>query len=94
VNLLAGNGVVAKTGAAIATADDWVVVGAPGDGVSETGQVYVYHIRDSASADIVLAQILSPGTDVTGQFGLSVAVSGDVLIVGDPTNGKCAVIVR
>lgn len=62
-----------------------VLVGAPDyittDG--NTGAAFVY-IFDEALSDWVLEKILRPGNDRADDFGASVAISGNRILVGDP----------
>ena len=68
-------------GEAVAVSGDIAVVGAPlwGDPQgSNTGQAYVY----SASSGKLLSVLSSPNAQIDGYFGWSVAVNGNVAIVG------------
>ncbi len=70
-------------GGAVAIADAWVAVGAPGlpsGGQSRSGAVFVYPFADGVvgAAD----RIQAPIPERNDNFGASVAVSGDVLVVG------------
>ncbi len=88
-------------GWSVAVDGDVMVVGAPredsdatgvnGDGnnnnVFNSGAAYVYH-RDVATGEWTFEAYLKPeSTNQVGSFGESVAVSGNLIVVGAPRNG-------
>lgn len=70
-------------GNAVAVSGDYVVVGAFQDNseAPNAGSVYVYDLS-SATPTTPLAKIDNPSPDAFDQFGISVAVSGNYLVVG------------
>lgn len=69
-------------GRSVAVDDDWLFVGAPF--ANGSGIVYVYR-RDGGS--LTLKQALTASDAARGdQFGLTLALNGDLLIVGAPNN--------
>ncbi len=78
-----------RYGFAVAAHSGWVAVGAPFEdtGASNAGAVYLYEVANPASPDtpLVLRQMLAaPTPQPHGEFGASVAVHGDLLLVGSP----------
>ncbi|MBN2445595.1 MAG: right-handed parallel beta-helix repeat-containing protein [Phycisphaerae bacterium] len=73
-------------GAAVALSSDGMraVIGAPLAGASSQGQAYVF-TYESGTDTWVQQQLLVPSTSNTGDdFGRSVAIDGDVVLVGSP----------
>ncbi len=70
-------------GASVAVAGDYVVVGAPMDdrGAVDGGTVYVYDLS-AGTPDMPTWTVDNPTPDSEDNFGISVAVSGDTLVVG------------
>jgi FG-GAP repeat protein len=71
-------------GWSVAVSPKYAVVGAPDEspgGLYQAGQVYVF----SSTTGVLLATLTSPNVQVDGQFGYSVAVNGNLIIVGAPT---------
>ncbi|RMH30496.1 MAG: hypothetical protein D6692_02285 [Planctomycetota bacterium] len=72
-------------GSSVAIDGDTLVVGAPLDnqgGILDRGTVSVYR-RDSVSGQWVLERVLvAPDANPDGQFGFSLAIDGDRLVVG------------
>lgn len=84
-----GNNFLDEFGAALATDGAMVVVGAPGDDEKGTnsGAAYLYRRVDGAGL-----RRLVPNTGIaSGNFGRSVAVSGDYVLVGCPGDGTASV---
>lgn len=82
----------AQFGQAVAADGDLVVVGAPGadlQGLNDSGTAHVFN---SASGALV-ATLLNPATAAGGQFGYSVAISGNTAVVGAPFDGAGAAYV-
>lgn len=76
----------ARFGCAIATDNDVVVIGArtaPGyiGSMTRPGAAYVYQM---ANESLQLTQVLLPEVTEWGQFGSSVAISGNTIVVGAP----------
>jgi hypothetical protein len=73
-------------GTSVALSDSLLAVGAPSyDDTSVpvfTGRAYIYNPATGA----LLFTLNSPNPSSTGQFGMSVAMSGDLLVVGAPGN--------
>jgi hypothetical protein len=79
-------------GAAVAVSGSKVVVGAPGDddGAEDSGRVYVYEIG-VLPVTAATAVLPNPAPSAGDRFGQSVAVSGDIVVVGaeaDDTGGE------
>lgn len=74
-------------GSAVAVDGDTIVIGAPGvsrNGVYGVGAVYVF-VKPPGSGWTESAKLFGSTSNGRGtSFGLSVAVSGDVIVVGDP----------
>ena len=73
-------GSVKNFGASVAVDGDLAVVGAPGSGAGFVGAAYVYDVTTGAE----LFKLADPGASLDQGFGDSVAVSGDLAIVGAP----------
>ena len=71
-------------GAAVAISGTRVVISAPFDdtGALDAGSVYVFDLQQN-----LLATIHNPTPDVSEQFGSSVAIDGNLLIIGTPQEG-------
>ncbi|HEX7037557.1 MAG TPA: cadherin-like beta sandwich domain-containing protein [Pseudomonadales bacterium] len=86
-------------GASIALDGDRLAVGAPGESSSTgdpdddtadgSGAVYVFE-RDESGAWSEVAYLKADDPDVNDAFGLSVALAGDVLVVGAPGDGSAS----
>lgn len=73
-----------RFGSAAAVDGDWMVVAAPTDaGASEGGSGSVY-VFERSGASWAHFQTLSVGTGFQYRFGWSVAISGDVIVIGAP----------
>lgn len=72
-----------RFGTAVEMSGLTAVVGAPED--DQDGSVYVFERQDDAVSTWTLRARLSPTVGIIRDFGESVAVSGDVLFVGDPS---------
>ena len=70
-------------GWAVALSGARVAVGARLDdmGASDAGSVYLYEVS-SGTPSVPTATLNSPGTTPSGQFGSSVAMSGNLLVIG------------
>jgi alpha-tubulin suppressor-like RCC1 family protein len=68
-------------GAAIATDDAWLVVGVPGD---DSGRGSVAVLARSDSSWVERQRLVAPSRVAGDGFGTSVAISGDLLVVGAP----------
>lgn len=73
-----------RFGFALAIDGDTLVVGAPGDDdeTANAGAVYVF-VR-AAEQWLPQAKLTSPRAADSGNFGQAVAISGDVIVVGEP----------
>ncbi|MBN2613135.1 MAG: hypothetical protein JXB00_16400 [Bacteroidales bacterium] len=81
-----------KFGFDIAVSGDYAVVGAPGFNVkSERAYAYVFHFNDS---EWQLIARLTTSEEVDSEFGSSVDISGDVIIVGAYLDNKVFVYVK
>ncbi len=69
-----------RFGHSVAVSGNTVVVGAPNDdtGASNSGSVYVFN----ATTGALVATLANPTPAVNDQFGYSVAVSGNTVVVG------------
>ena len=75
-------------GAAVAVDGDFIIVGAPGadiDTLSDAGAVYVFEW--SGASWIERAKLISSEIDDSLSFGSSIALQGDLLVVGSPGSG-------
>ncbi len=70
-------------GSAVALSGTRVLVGAKLDdlGANDAGSAYVYEVS-SGTPSVPIATLNSPGTTPSGQFGSSIAMSGNLLVVG------------
>ena len=71
-------------GSSVAASGNLVVVGADGetvDGYSRAGNTYAFNATTGAT----LSTLTSPNAQAGGSFGLSVAASGSVVVVGAPS---------
>lgn len=81
VRVNASDGVAADhLGTSVAISGDTMVVGAPDVGASDVGAAYVF-VRDAGGAWSQQARLAAPGTLA---FGMSVAISGNTIVVGAP----------
>ncbi|MDZ4841147.1 MAG: Calx-beta domain-containing protein [Hyphomicrobium aestuarii] len=71
-------------GFAVAVSGDFVVVGAKNvdSGATDTGRAFIF----SASTGTLLRAINNPTPDIGDNFGISVAISGDFLVIGAQLN--------
>ena len=71
-------------GWSIAASGDFVAVGTPNEdaGAQDAGAVYVFDVRTGA----LLRTIVNPAPAVGDNFGRAVAVDGDLLLVGAPSD--------
>ncbi len=73
-------------GWSVACVRDYAAVGAPYDGTSAGGTVYVYsRSLDGSNTWTLVTRILNPSNHDSG-FGSAVAMNGDLLVVGAPFN--------
>ncbi|MHC4615189.1 MAG: M12 family metallo-peptidase [Planctomycetota bacterium] len=74
-------------GNAVAISGDVAVVGAPLDGDSgpASGSAYVFRFDSAAEIWAEQGKLLAPGGAAHDVFGTAVAVNGDVVVVGAPT---------
>ncbi len=78
-----------RLGTAVAVSGDRIVVGAPNDdtGATDSGQAFVF----DASTGELIATLANPTPAEDDRFGISVAISGDLAVVGaylDDTDGS------
>ena len=73
-----------RFGSSVAASGLDIVVGAPG--VNGRGEVYVF-TQSGESDEFLLTATISPNRS-RGSFGDSVAISGDRIVVGDPSNAS------
>ena len=77
-----------KFGSAVDTDAGRIVVGAPDvgligeDAVASDGAAYVFEHLDSGWNQVV--KLVAPDVDPGGDFGVSVAIDGDTLVIGEP----------
>src|SRR5687767_7888089 len=75
-------------GYSIAVSDQYAVIGSPADtvnlGTNQNGSVYIYERVNSTTTPWKLLIRLTPGTTTAERFGQSVAISGDLVVVGAP----------
>ncbi|GIV60502.1 MAG: hypothetical protein KatS3mg043_1591 [Rhodothermaceae bacterium] len=81
-------------GVSVSISGDRVVVGAPGEdtGGARAGAAYVFE-RDGTGAWVEVAKLTAGDTEAHDEFGVSVSISGDRVIVGAPgedTGGSLA----
>ena len=93
---LPGGHVTGDFGYSIAVSDKYVVIGAPSDSIQgnsldpkqpqfpNVGGVYVFQRVNSTTAPWKFLERIVPGTTAPERFGQSVAVSGDLILVGAP----------
>jgi len=78
-----------RFGTSVAINGDFAIVGAPRDDVitGNTGSVYIFG-RNEGGPDAwgVIAKINASDAAISDEFGTSVAISGDTIIVGTPLN--------
>ncbi|HWO10516.1 MAG TPA: hypothetical protein VNN80_13585, partial [Polyangiaceae bacterium] len=86
-SLSAEDGLVGDGFGVVAIDTDTLAIGSPGadiDGLRDHGAVYIYQ-RDQTSGWKQIQKLISPTRQSGDQFGKSLAVRGDVLAVGAPT---------
>ena len=72
-------------GVSVSISGNIVVVGASGDdtGAQKAGAAYVYELDpDNLTQSTLMVTLLNPDADADDEFGLSVAVSGNTVVVG------------
>ena len=76
-------------GESVAISGDTIVVGAPGDD-GDTGAAYVFVRPEGgwANTDSFAARLAVSTREVNDFFGVSVAISGDTIVVGAPATGN------
>lgn len=76
-------------GSALSLDENTLVVGKPshrigaGTSIASTGAAYVYE-RASDGSPWVRTEVLAPGSDISEDFGASLSLSGDRLVIGAP----------
>lgn len=77
-------------GEAVALDNDWMVVGAPGrsEGTFSQGAVYIYDV--SSGSPVLHSTLVAPVAYNSGYYGRSVAIDGDLLVVGAPGDDTVA----
>lgn len=73
-------------GTAVAVSENYAVVGAWGDAVGGFGEAGSVHIFDPTTGTL-LRSINNPSPSAFERFGISVALSGDSLLIGAQING-------
>ena len=92
---LPGGAQTGDFGYSIAVSDKYVVIGAPSDSIIGTGTAsqpqftnvgaaYIFQRVNSTTAPWKFLERVTPGTTAPERFGQSVAVSGELVIVGAP----------
>ncbi len=79
-----------KFGAAVAISGNLVVVGAPGsdpNNVASAGAAYVFN----TSIGPPVATLINPSPSVGDEFGISVSISGNLVVVGAPGDNQVGV---
>lgn len=78
-------------GNSIAASGNWMVVGAPGEdipGVADAGVAYLYEL--SGGSYVQRARLSASDAASGDRFGDAVAISGDVVVIGAPTDNLSA----
>lgn|GEM_PF-6523789 len=76
-----------KFGISVAVSGDTVVVGAPNTTIYDSGTVYVFKKPvDGWSAMTQTAKLTASDASADDNFGLSVSISGDTIVVGSPAS--------
>ena len=80
----------AEFGFSVATLRDLAVVGAPNDTSTNAGSVYMFtRSLDGSNNWTMFKRLAAPDSHANDQFGTSVTISGDTIVVGAPfTDGK------
>ena len=80
-----------KFGSAVAISGSRVVVGAPYDdtGATDAGSAYVYDLA-GVSPTTPVATLANPTPAASDNFGLAVAISGDRVVIGAPSDDTIA----
>jgi len=88
-----------RFGSSVAVSGKLVVVGAFGNDCdpsgSDCGAAYVYRVLDDATSPLLVANLTAPDAAAFDAFGNSVAVSGELVVVGangndcDPSGSDC-----
>lgn len=71
-------------GSALAILNDRIFIGNPGGGANRRGEVYIFSLSDQKW---IQTEVIRPNETVS-QFGTSISVSNDFMVVGDPSTGK------
>jgi outer membrane protein assembly factor BamB len=71
-------------GNAVAASGHLVVVGAPGENVSGHGSAGRAYVFDATNGELITT-LTSPNPYTSGEFGRAVAIDGDLVVVGAPT---------
>ena len=79
-------------GTSVAISGDTIAVGAIGENV-RAGSVYVF-VRNAAGIWTQQSYLKAPYQDALDEFGTSVSLSGDTLVVGAPGEGSDATVVN
>ena len=74
-------------GDSVAIDGDTVVVGADGDGTYWSGSVYVYRTTDGGATYDLVAELRASDAGSSDEFGNSVAIAGDTIVVGAMNEG-------
>ena len=74
-------------GWSVAIDGDTVVVGADGDGTYWSGSVYVYRTTDGGATYDLVAKLRASDAGSSDEFGNSVAIAGDTIVVGAMNEG-------
>jgi len=87
-------------GSSIATDGNYTIIGAPGEDTDATdsGAAYLYK-KQSDESMTYITKLKAPSSDINANdaFGSSVAISGDIIVIGAPvddTNGSAYVYIR
>jgi hypothetical protein len=86
----------ARFGSAVAVDGDVAVVGAPFEdesGIADRGAAYIFRFSAAETWDLE-TRLVAPDGAVNDQFGASVAVSGDQVIVGAPLRDEAGIADR
>jgi hypothetical protein len=78
-------------GQVVAVSNDTVVLGATGDTPVDTGSGSAYVFARSGGVWTQQAKLIASDAGLGDQFGLSVAISGDTIIVGAPTDAPLGI---
>jgi len=76
-------------GASVSVSGDTALVGAPLEGLSDTGAAYVFQRAGTTWVEVQKLTASAPGVD--DEFGRSVAVEGDTALVGAPLDDDAGI---